>query len=209
MDSSTIDDKPVSITPVPPNFDFNSQPAHQPMQNNNFFATGMAAFGDLFSGVGTVVAAEMDKAGKIIDSATDTGVLKTAKDQVGMAAQRTREIATDIDDKWHVRDNIINVAETGKSHATSVASVVANQTKQVAEQMDKSLHISENTGKLAEKARGNPTVNGGISAITGGFATLMAQTGLTASQTDANARSSAHSAPPREDSTAAPPADSQ
>lgn len=180
MDQSSIVDTLVKITRVPEGFDFNKDPAPPP---SGFFGSGFAAFGDLFAGVGTAVASEVEKASKAIDSATDTGVLKTAKDQMALARKRTTDFAADIDHKWHVRENIFNAAEAGKSHATAVASALASQTSNIATQVDKSLHISENTEKLTEKARENPTVNNGIRAVTGGFQTLLSQTGL---QTNAN-----------------------
>lgn len=178
MDKSTIHGHPVSISPVPKGFDISRPPAAQASSQPGFFGGGFSAFGDLFAGVGTVVAAEVEKASKFVDSATDTGVLKAAKDQVVMATQKTCDFATDLDDKWKVRDNIITAAETGKAHATAVASVVATQTINVAQQVDNNLHISENTGKLAVKARENNVVDSGIKAVTGSFQTLMAQTGL-------------------------------
>lgn len=175
MDQSSIVDTLVEITRVPDGFDFNKDPTPPP---SGFFGSGFAAFGDLFAGVGSVVATEVGKASKAIDSATDTGVLKTAKDQMALARKRTTDFAADIDHKYHVRENIFNAAEAGKSHATTVASALATQTSNIATQVDRSLHISENTGKLSEKARENPTVNNGIRAVTGGFQTLLAQTGL-------------------------------
>lgn len=181
MDGSSIVDQPVTISSVPDGYDFSKPPpiapAAQP-QSDGFFSGGFAAFGDLFSGVGTAVAAEMDKASKALDSATDTGVLKAAKEQVALASQKTREFAVDLDDKWHVRNNILNTVETGKAKASEVASVVAEQTTKVATDIDNKLHLSENTGKLAVKARENDVVNNGFLALSGGLQTLMAQTGL-------------------------------
>lgn len=175
MDQSSIVDTLVEIKRVPDGFDFNKDPAPPP---SGFFGSGFAAFGDLFAGVGSAVATEVEKASKAIDSATDTGVLKSAKDQMALARKRTTDFAADIDHKYHVRENIYNAAEAGKSHATAVASVLATQTSNIATQVDKSLHISENTEKISEKARENPTVNSGIRAVTGGFQNLLAQTGL-------------------------------
>lgn len=177
MDQSSIVDTLVTITRVPAGFDFNADPAPPP---SGFFGSGFAAFGDLFSGVGTAVAAEVERASKALESATDTGVLKTAKDQMALASKRTKDFAADIDHKWHVRENVYSATEAGKSHATAVASALATQTSSIATQVDRSLHISENTGKLTEKARENPTVNNGIRAFTGGFQSLLAQTGLQA-----------------------------
>lgn len=180
MDSSSIVDQPVKITRVPPDFDFEAPPEEstQSQQQEGFLSGGFSAFSDLFAGVGTAVAAEVDKAGKILDKATDTGVLKAAKEQVAFASQKTRDVAIDFDDKWHVRNNILNAAEVGKAKATEVATVFAQQTKNVAGQVDNRLHISENTGKLAERARENQTVNSGFTAVASGWQTLLAQTGL-------------------------------
>ena len=178
MDKSSIVDSPVTITPVPEGFDFNATPAPAPQPSQVGLFGGFSAFGDLFAGVGTAVAAEVEKASKMIDSATDTGVLKTAKDQVAQASQKTRDFATDLDSKYKLRDSLMIAAETGKTQATAVASAVATQTRSVAVQVDNTLHISENTGKLAERAKENPTVNSGISAFTDGFQNLMTQTGL-------------------------------
>ena len=177
MDSSSIVDQVVSITAVPEDYDFNTLPSVSP-QRQNFFESSFSAFGDLFSGVGAAVAAEVDRAGKMIESATESGVLKTAKDQVAMASMKTKSFATDLDQKWHVRDNIATAAETSRQKATEVASVVAEQTMNVAKQVDSSLQISEKTGKLAERARENQTVNTGLRNIKGGFEQLLAQTGL-------------------------------
>lgn len=173
MDKSTIVDQPVSITSVPNNFDFNVIPS--PVSDQDGF---FSAFGQLFSGVGTAVATEMQKAGKIIDNASDTGVFKTAKVQIAAAGQRTRDLASDIDGKWHVSDNVRNLAESSRTNAANFATTVATQTKSVAQQVDTSLQISEQTGKLAERALHNPTVNSGLSAISGGFQTLLTQTGF-------------------------------
>lgn len=193
MDQSSIVDRLVKITPVPNSFDFNEQPTQASaslQQPTGFLGSGFSAFGDLFAGVGTVVAAEVEKASKVIDKATDTGVLKTAKDQMALARKRTTDFAADLDHKWHVRENVRSAAEVSKEQATAVASVVATSTSSLATQVDRSLHISENTGKLAEKARENPTVNSGIRAVTGGFQTLLAQTGLHANN-DQTANSNA------------------
>lgn len=204
MDSSSIVDQPVSITPIPDQYDFNAIPA-PPAEPQSFFSGGFSAFGDLFNGVGNAVAAEVDRAGKMIESATESGVLKTAKDQMALATKKTKDFATDIDEKWHVRDNIVTAAETSRQRATQVASVVAEQTISVAKQVDSSLHVSENTGKFVEKARENPTVNSGIQNIAGGFQQLLAQTGL-------GQDAGANSAPPSGDSQTAqqqpPPSDS-
>lgn len=193
MDKSSIVDTVVSITAVPPNFDFDDDPvprasstasgtaagggggAGQPF---GFFGSGFSAVGDLFAGVGSAVANEMEKAGKVIEEATDSGVLKSAKDQMALASKRTKDFAADIDTKWHVRENVINAAEAGKAQASAVATVVASQTSNLATQVDRSLHITENTEKLAEKARENEAVNSGIRAVSGGFQTLLSQTGL-------------------------------
>lgn len=181
MNESSIVDQPVSITRVPQDYDFNKPmpdgPPTAAAQPQGMFG-GFSAFGDLFAGVGSAVASEVGKAGKMLDSATESGVLKQAKDQVALATQRTRDFAVDLDDKWHVRNNILNAAEVGKAKASEVANVVATQTTSMATEVDNRLHITENTGKLAEKAREVPAVNQGVAAITGGFQTLMAQTGL-------------------------------
>lgn len=190
MDKSSIVDTIVTITEVPPAFDFYAQvsaharapaaSASAPSggESFGFLGSGIAAFGDLFAGVGSAVAVEVGKAGKAIESSADTGVLKSAKDQMALATKRTKDFATDLDTKWHVRENVINAAEVGKAQASAVATVVRDQTTQIATQVDRSLHISENTEKIAEKARGNDTVNNGIRAFTGGFQNLLSQTGL-------------------------------
>lgn len=201
MSESSIEDQPVIITPVPDNFDFNRAPNPPPVSNQSVLGGGFSAFGDLFSGVGSAVAAEMQKATKMIDNATETGVLKTAKDQMALAGQKTREFAVDLDDKWHVRNSLLNAAETGKAQATAVASAVANQTKNVAQQVDSTLQISEKTGQLAERARENETVNSGFRAFTGGIQNLMVQTGLSGS--NAPAETTAHA--PSNQETVVPP----
>lgn len=189
MDKSCIVDTVVSITAVPPEFDFDVDPVSRSSgtgagagtaagQPFGFLGSGFSAVGDLFAGVGSAVASEMEKAGKAIDHVTDTGVLKSAKDQMALATKRTKDFAVDLDTKWHVRENVINVAEVGKAQASAVATVVASQTSSLATQVDRSLHITENTGKLAEKARENEAVNSGIRAVSGGFQNLLSQTGL-------------------------------
>lgn len=189
MNESSIVDQPVSIVRVPDDFDFSKPPPDAApaaaAQPQGIFG-GFAAFGDLFAGVGTAVAAEVDKAGKMIDSATDTGVLKQAKEQVALATQKTRDFAVDLDDKWHVRNNILNAAEVSKAKAAEVASAVATQTTTLATEVDNRLHITENTGKLADKAREVPAVSNGFTAISGGFQTLMAQTGLVQPEQDSS-----------------------
>lgn len=201
MDSSSIVDQPVRITRVPPDFDFEAspEPSAQRPQDDGFFSGGFSAFGDLFAGVGTAVVAEVDKAGKILDKATDTGVLKAAKEQMALASQKTRNFAVDLDDKWHVRNNILNAAEVGKAKATEVATVVSTQTKSVADQVDNRLHISEKTSKLAGRARENPTVNSGFTAFTDGWQSLLAQTGLAGQPPAANSNNASSSPAPGED----------
>ncbi|PXF47856.1 hypothetical protein BWQ96_02242 [Gracilariopsis chorda] len=176
MDKSTIVDQPVTISAVPENYDFNALPTTSTQQGG--LLGGFAGFGTLFAGVGSAVAAEVEKAGKFIDDATETGVLKTAKEQVAAAGQRTREIATDLDGKWQVSSNVRTFAESSKANAALVASTVASQTKNVAQKVDENLHLSEQTEKLAEQARQNTTLNRGLSAITGGFNSIFSQTGL-------------------------------
>lgn len=201
MDSSSIVDQPVKITRVPPNFNFEAPPEEptQGQQQEGFLSGGFSAFSDLFAGVGTAVAVEVDKAGKVLDKATDAGVLKTAKEQMAIASQKTREVAVDLDDKWHVRNNILNVAEVGKAKATEVATVFAQQTKSVAGQVDDRLHISENTGKLAERARENPTVNSGFTAFASGWQTLLTQTGLGGQPQHVDSNSTNNTLPSRGD----------
>lgn len=203
MDNSSIVDQPVKITRVPAGFNF-AAPPDPPVQQQDptFFSGGFSAFGDLFAGVGSAVAAEVDKAGKMIDNATETGVLKAAKDHVAMASQKTRDFAVDLDDKWHVRNNILNVAEVGKAKATEVATVVAEQTKTVAKEVDNRLHISENTGKLADRARENPTVNSGFMAFAGGWNSLLSQTGLAGQPppVPSSSQPASHPAPPHDTS---------
>lgn len=176
MDKSTIVDQPVTISAVPDNYDFNALPTLTTQQTG--FLGGFGGFSDLFAGVSSAVAAEVQKAGKFIDDATETGVLKTAKDQVAAAGQKTREIATDLDGRWQVSSNVRTFAESSKANAALVASTVASQTKSVAQKVDENLHLSEQTEKLAEQARQNTTLHKGISAITGGFNSLFSQTGL-------------------------------
>lgn len=174
LSGSSIVDRPVTIDRLPPTYDFSRPLPPTPAASPGLFA----AFGDLFSGVGTAVAGELDKAGKVLDSATDVGVLKAAKDRVAATAARTREIAEELDDKWHVRNSVLNTVETGKARASEVATVVAQQTTKVATDLDTKLHISENTGKLADRARENNVVNNGLMAFAGGWQSLMNQTGL-------------------------------
>ncbi|KAI0564817.1 RNA recognition motif [Gracilaria domingensis] len=176
MDKSTIVDQPVTISAVPEDYDFNALPELNPEPNG--FLNGFSGIGNLFNGVTSAVATEMQKAGKLIDDATETGVLKSAKDQVAVASQRTRDFAADIDGKWQVTSNVRNFAESSKANAALVANTVASQTKNVAQQVDSSLHLSEQTGKLAESARQNPTLNNSFVALRGGFMNLISQTGL-------------------------------
>lgn len=183
MDQSSIVDTLVTITPVPYAFNLNEEQGSETSQTKpGLWGSGLSAFGDLFSGVGTAVAAEVGKASHAIDRATDVGVLRTAKDQVAYASRCTKDFATDLDNKWHVSENARNAASAGKTHATAVASVVATQTSNIVSQVDRNLHISENTGLLAERARENATVNSGIRAVTGSFQSILAQTGLQRNQ---------------------------
>lgn len=174
MNDSPIIDTRVTITTVTPSFNFFEEPISTPPPQQGGMFGGFSAFGDLFAGVGTAVAAEVQKASHAIEKATDSGVLKSAKDQMVLARKKTAEIATDLDNKWKVRENVKNVADVSREQATVVASAVATQTSNLATQVDRSLNITENTGKLAEKAR----ENAGIKAVAGGFQSLLAQTGL-------------------------------
>lgn len=187
MNQSSIIDTQVTITTVPDSFDFNADPSSQPgrtgagqqqQQQFGLFGSGLAAFGDLFQGVGGAVAAEVEKASKAWDSATDSGVLKSAKDQMALVRKRTTDLATELDNKWQVRENVKNVATVSKERATAVASAVASSTTNIASQVDRSLHISQNTSMLAERVKENPAVGSGVRAVQGGFQTLLAQTGL-------------------------------
>lgn len=186
MNHSSIIDTQVAITIVPDDFNFNADPNSQSGRTGNgagqqqfgLFGSGLAAFGDLFQGVGGAVAAEVEKASKAWDSATDSGVLKSAKDQMALVRKRTTDLATELDNKWQVRENVKNVATVSKERATAVASVVASSTTNIASQVDRSLHISQNTSMLAERVKENPAVGSGVRAVQGGFQTLLAQTGL-------------------------------
>lgn len=194
MNDSSIVDQPVAIKAVPEGYVFAPDddlgPAGHAAASAPVPAAGGWGFGGFFADVGTVVAAEYQKASQMIDSATDTGVLKTAKDQVAMAGRKTKEMAVDFDDKYHVRNTLLNAADVGKAQANAVASAVAEQTKTVAERVDGTLHISEKTGMIAEKALENQTVQSGYLAFTGGLHSLMAQTGLQ-SQGETTARTAA------------------
>lgn len=207
MDQSLIADAPVSILPVPDHFNFDADPvtssavAGLPAQPLALFGSGMSAFGDLFTGVGNAVAAEVSRASVAIDRATESGVLKSAKDQVTLAHRRTRDLAADIDSKWQVTNNVLNAAEAGRSGATAVASAVAKQTAEIASTVDNTLHITENTDRLTQTARSNPTVNSSFEAFTGGFNSLLAQTGLRANGNSAPAN---NSQPPPEQTDSVP-----
>lgn len=185
MNNSKIVDTNVSITAIPDGFDFYDDPPQKPAAG--LFGSGFSAFGDLFSGVGSAVAAEVEKASKVIDNATDSGVLKTAKTQMALARQRTQEFASDIDSKYQVSQNVKSAAVVSKTRATAVASAVGTSAATFASQVDSTLHISENTGKLAEKARENPAVNNGIRAVSDRFQTLLSHTGLQQGNSDGSA----------------------
>lgn len=205
MDKSSIVDQPVRITRVPTDFDFSIAPDVHVIQQDSGMWGGFGAFGDLFAGVGSAVADEMGKASKMLDQATESGWVKSAKEGVVGMGKKTRELAEEVDDKWHVTNNLLNAAEVGKMKASQVATAVATQTKNVATEMDTRLHITENTGKLAQRAREVPAVNSGLMAMAGGWQSLLAQTGLSgdsgsstlpAGESEANGRT----APPQETS---------
>lgn len=200
MNRSSILDTQVTITPIPEGFNFYDDPPPPPPPAKGLFGGGFSAFGDLFNGVGSSIAAEVEKASKVIDQATDSGVLKQAKDQMTLVRQKTADFASDIDNKWKVRENVKNVTEISKERASNVANVVATSTSNLASQVDKNLHISENTTKLAQQARQNQTVNTGLKAVTGGFQTLLAQTGL---QGQANQQNDQEQSPVTTESNAA------
>lgn len=199
MNDSIIVDQPVTISAIPDGYDFNDASARDRAASSSPFGAPAGLFGSiggLFADVSSAVATECKKAAQMLDNATETGVLKTAKDQVAAAQQKTRDFAADIDDKYHVKNTILNVAENSKAQATAVASVVAEQTRNVASQVDGTLHISEKTGMLAEKAMENETVNYGYRTITNGFQSLLAQTGLQQEEPSAPSNGTAPQQPP-------------
>ncbi|CAN8067764.1 unnamed protein product [Agarophyton chilense] len=193
MDKSTIVDQAVAITAVPEDYDFNVLPELTP--NANAILPGFSDIGGIFTGVSSVVAAEVQKAGKLIGDVTDTGVLKSAKEQVAAAGQRTRDFATDLDGKWQVTSNVRTFAESSKANAAFVASTVATQTKHVAQRVDDSLHLSEQTERLAESARQNTTLNDSFMALRGGFMNLFAQTGLSEQEAAQNPQGVSNGSP--------------
>ncbi len=197
MNDSIIVDQPVAISAVPATYDFNAAVEDTSAGQGGLFG----GFGGFFAGVSSTLSTEYKKAAQMLDQATETGVLKAAKDQVVAVQQKTMEIANEIDDRYHVKNTILNAAENGKQQATFVANTVATQTRNVATTVDESLHISEKTTMLADKAMENETVKTGYRTITDGFQSLMNQAGL---QNNPAPASNAAGAQQTDQSSAAP-----
>lgn len=170
MNDSIVVDKPVSIVAVPAGFDFNV-----PVEAAAPAGAGLFGF---LSEVAATVGTECKKAVSALDEATETGVLKAAKEQVVAVQQKAGQIANDIDDRYHVKNTILNVAENGKAQASMVAGAVATQTRSVATSVDQSLHLSEKTGILANQVAENETVKTAQRTISDGFQTLLSTAGL-------------------------------
>lgn len=172
MNDSIIVDQPVSIVAVPPGYNFNAVVA---APRANAGAGGMLGdLGGFFSSFSSTVATECKRAAQMLDSATETGVLRQAKDGVNGMQQRTLAFASDIDDRYHVRNTLLNAAESSKSIATNLV----EQTRTAAKSVDESLHITEKTNELTTKAMENETVRSAHRSITTGFQTLLSQTGI-------------------------------
>lgn len=185
MNESSILDKPVSITAVPDGFVIGASDAASPADRADASSASAAPFGgffagmgQLFSGVGSTVNAEVQKAATMLDEASQTGVLKTAKDQAVLARKKTAELVTQVDEQFHVQQRVGAVAGVVSEQTKTVASVVAEQSKSIATQVDSTLHISENTKMLHDKAMQNPTVNSGVQSMKSGFDSLLTTTGL-------------------------------
>lgn len=181
MNQSSIVDTEVTITTIPDSFNFYDDPTTtaagvQQGQGFGLFGASLPGFGDFFQGA----AAQVERASNALSQATDSGVLKSAKSQMGLVRKRTMDFANDLDSKWQVRENVKNVAEASTKHATAVASAVASSTSTLASQVDQNLQISQNTNMIAQRARQNQAVDSGIRAVQAGFNNLLAQTGLQA-----------------------------
>lgn len=197
MNESSILDAPVSITPVPDayippdelppqsqyddaNADRNLQSAEQADMQSDGGAFGglFAGFGGLLTGVGTTLSAEYQKAATMFDTATETGALKTAKDQAALAKRKTAELIQNVDEQYQVQQRAGAVAGVVSTQTRNVASAVAEQSKSLAIQVDSTLHISEHTRNIQQRAMANETVNSGIRTFRLGIDSLLTQTGL-------------------------------
>lgn len=174
MNDSVIVDQPVTIVAVPTGYDFNSDSASSGggVAMAPSAAGLMGELGGFFSSFTSSVSEEWKKATRAIDVATESGVLRQAKDGAREFQARTMELASELDDRYHVRNTLLNAAETTKS----TANVLIEQTRNVATQVDSQYHISEKTTQFADKAMENPTVRNAQRSI----ASLLSQVGLEA-----------------------------
>lgn len=173
MNDSIIVDQPVSIIAIPPGYNFNIVVA--PMTSGGVADGGMLGdIGGFFASFSSTVASECKKAAQMLDDATETGVLHSAKVGVAGMQKRTIEMASDLDDKYHVKNTLLNAAESSRS----IASALVEQTRSAAKTVDQSLHISQTTNEIAGKAMENETVRSAHRTITTGFQSLLNSAGI-------------------------------
>lgn len=225
MNESSILDVPVSITPVPEAYvppdelpapgvsaaedrDVGPHGVRQENPGASGASSGgiFAGVGGFISGMGVTISTECQKAASMIDAATDSGPLKTAKDHAALARKKTAELIQSVDTQYHVQQRAGAVAGAVSTQTRTVASAVAEQSKSFANQVDSTLHISQHTRNMQEKAMANETVNSGIKTIRSGLDSLLTQTGL---RSDANGPGAAFPVSERSDmeveSTNTPP----
>lgn len=199
MNDSIIVDQPVTIVSIPSGYNFNASVSSPRAGNDGTGdANGNNMLGDIggfFSAFTSTVSSEWSKAAGAIDRATETGVLRTAKDSMRDAQARTMEIASEIDDRYHVKNTLLNAAEAGKS----TANALVEQTRSIASQVDSTYHISEKTTEVLE----NPAVKNAQRSITTGFQAVLQTAGLEPqADTNGNGVNGTH---PDEASPAPPP----
>lgn len=156
MDASSILDATVSIGPVPDGFALGSAAAPPP-----------AAAAGMFGGIFAALTGEMEKAGAMFDQATESGVLKTARESVVEAGQQAGAFVKGIDAEYQVTEK-----------TTAFAGVATEKTKGVLGEIDEKLHVGEVVQGLRNKAMENPAVSSGVEGIRSGIDSLLSQTGL-------------------------------
>ena len=187
MNDSIIVDQPVTIVAIPHHYDFNASIAPPAVPRN----TGNGLFGDL-GGLFNAFTSTMNQAVRVMDEATNTGMLREAKDGMRSLHIKTMEVASEIDDRYHVKNTLLNAAEAGKTTAASLI----QQTKTVASQVDNQYQISSKTSQTIDKALENPTVKSAHRSIKSGFDSILHSAGID---------NSPNPLPPSEQANPAPP----
>ena len=190
MNDSIIVDQPVTIVAVPHHYDFNATVAPPEVPRN----TSNGIMGDL-GGFFSAFTSTMNQAVRVMDEATNTGMLREAKDGMRSLHIKTMEVASEIDDRYHVKNTLLNAAEAGKTTAASLI----QQTKSVASQVDNQYQISSKTSQTIDKALENPTVKNAQRSIKSGFDSILHTAGIDNSPNPLPPSEQTNTAPPQND----------